>query len=286
MRIRNRPDVVAARARRTGGRFAGLAVEAMESRRLLTAFWTGAAGNNWSDSGNWQGGITPQSDGVVDFPANAANKTSVNDLGATNLIKLTIHGNGYNISSSAPASVITFSGDGIVVLDAPAGSTNTFNAAVHLNNSGTAVNVAADSTFSFGAAVDGSGPLNKNGTGKLVLPSANPNFNGAFNVNAGTVRVENPDALGSLSGDTSVTNVSTLELAAGGDEGDEVLHIGGTGFNNAGALRADGTLDWNGTVDLNRLGTSIVVNWPVPAPVAIVRQVLPSRRTASSQPRA
>ena len=76
MRIRNRPDVVAARARRTGGRFAGLAVEAMESRRLLTAFWTGAAGNNWSDSGNWQGGITPQSDGVVDFPANAANKTS------------------------------------------------------------------------------------------------------------------------------------------------------------------------------------------------------------------
>jgi autotransporter-associated beta strand protein len=243
-----------------GQSFRGHAVEALESRRLLTAFWTGAAGSNWSDSGNWQGGITPLNDGILDFPANATNKNSVNDLGPINLIKLTIHGTGYNISST-PTSVITFTGDGIVTQDGSAGASNTFNAAVHLNNLGTAVNVIpTDSTLVFGALVDGNGPLNKNGTGRLVLPSANPDFDGAFNLNAGTARVENPDALGSTSGDTFVTNVTTLELAAGAGGGDDVLHIGGTGFNNRGALLADGTLDWNGAVDLNRVGTSIVVN--------------------------
>ena len=265
------PGGAAGASNRTGrghARARGLshAVDALEGRRLLTAFWTGAAGSAWSDPANWQGGVTPLNDAILDFPANAANKTSVNDLGAVTLTKLTLHGDGYNISATPSGgqdpvpSVITFTGDGLVVQDAPAGATHTFNAAIHLNNSGTSVNVIpTDSTLVLGALIDGNGAVNKNGTGRLVLPSGNPDFDGAFNVNAGTVRVEHPDALGSNSGDTSVANVTTLELAAGADGGDEVLHVGGTGFNDAGALRADGTLDWDGVVDLNRLGTSIAV---------------------------
>ena len=241
-------------------------VEALEARQLLTATWTGAAGSNWSDPDNWQNGRTPAVDSIVDFPASATNKTSVNDLGDLTLTSLTIRGGGHTISSTTTGgqnpvpSVITFTGNGISVVDASPGATNTFNAAIHLNNAGTSVTVADQTTLVFGALVDGNGAINKGGTGTLVMPTANPDFDGAFNVNAGTVRVENPDALGSLSGDTSVTNVSTLELAAGADEGDEIIHVGGTGFNDLGALRAVGTLDWNGLIDLNRLGTSIVVD--------------------------
>lgn len=246
-------------------RVAAPGVERLEGRLLLTATWTGAVNSLWSEPGNWQNERTPEIDGIVDFPANAANKTSVNDLGEIDLVTLTIRGAGYNISSSLTPgdnpvpSVITFTGDGLTVSNAPVGATNTFNAAVHLNNSGTSVTVADQTTLTFGSLVDGNGPINKAGTGTLVMPSANPDFDGAFNVNAGSVRVDHPEALGSLSGDTSVTNVATLELGAGADGGNEILHIGGTGFDDRGALRADASLEWDGLVDLNRLGTSIVV---------------------------
>src|SRR5688572_18970341 len=134
------------------GRAGPAYAERLEPRVLLTAVWTGAASSLWSDPGNWQGGVTPFDDNIVDFPSNAANKTSTNDLGELDIASLTIRGTGYSINSTTDAggdpSVIDFVGDGLNT--DTVGASNTFNAAVDSSGLPTIFEVADQATLTFG----------------------------------------------------------------------------------------------------------------------------------------
>ena len=229
---------------------AAAAAEGLERRVLLTAFWEGDVSDLWSDENNWAGGVTPAEDAVVVFPANASRKTSTNDLGELDLLKVTIQGSGYTVGSAGGTNVITFTGDGLVTENVPAGGTNTWNAALDTATDTTFVIVAFDSTLVFGGPLGGSsgGTVAKAGQGTLEMTAANPDFLGSFQLNDGTLRVDDAEALGPAGGsdgDTFATNLTTIELAAGADGGDEVLHVGD------GVLQADATLAWDGQIDLN-----------------------------------
>jgi autotransporter-associated beta strand protein len=88
-------------------------------------------------------------------------------------------------------------------------------------------------------AITGSGGLTKIGSGKLLLPTANPGYTGVTSVNLGTLVVTDGAALGTTAGNTIVAvngNLgATLDVQA--DIGLEPLTVGGLGVGGIGALR-------------------------------------------------
>ena len=83
------------------GRAGPACAEALERRVLLTATWDGSVSNLWSEPGNWEEGVAPTDGEDLVFPANAANKTSTNDLGVIDIDTITIRGSGWTINSTA-----------------------------------------------------------------------------------------------------------------------------------------------------------------------------------------
>lgn len=90
--------------------------------------------------------------------------------------------------------------------------------------------------------------LTKLGTGRLALSNANT-FGGAVNVNAGTVVVQNPAALGTGAGSTIVADNAMLEIQT--NVVGENLTITGQGVGSQGALfNASGNNTWSGNITL------------------------------------
>ncbi|MCX6889775.1 MAG: autotransporter-associated beta strand repeat-containing protein, partial [Verrucomicrobia bacterium] len=78
--------------------------------------------------------------------------------------------------------------------------------------------------------------LTKTGNGKLTL-GGNSTFQGAVNVNAGTVSVNGANGLGDAVGGTVVASGASLELQGNVNVTSEPLDLTGTGFGGFGALR-------------------------------------------------
>jgi fibronectin-binding autotransporter adhesin len=102
---------------------------------------------------------------------------------------------------------------------------------------------ATDLTIS--ASVSNGG-ITKAGSGTLLLSGAST-YDGATAVNAGIVIVNNPTALGSTVGATTVASSTQLQVTGGITVTGETVTINGPGPNNQGALNSvTGTNEWAG----------------------------------------
>jgi autotransporter-associated beta strand protein len=99
--------------------------------------------------------------------------------------------------------------------------------------------------------------LTKSGIGTLTLSNANTH-SGVTTVNNGMLSISNSSALGTATGNTTVSSGASLELQGGITVGAEALTILGTGMSNSGALRnLSGTNVYGGAVTLGTGGATI-----------------------------
>ena len=95
------------------------------------------------------------------------------------------------------------------------------------------------STTFAGSIVDGPLPgssLVKVGTGTLTLTGSNA-YSGATTVSAGVLNIQNPNALGTMGGGTTVAAGAALQIQGGITTAAEALTLNGMGIANDGALR-------------------------------------------------
>lgn len=249
---------------------------------LLTAFdfprWTGATDGNWNlITQNWRevnsGNATAYLEGFsgndsVLFDDNATGTTNVNLTaplspssvtvnnttkdyvfsgpgkltGATGLLK---QGTGkltlVNTGGNDYAGVTTISAGTVQIGDGVTAGAGQLGAGPVVNNGTLLFNRPDD--FGVSNIISGTGSIQKNGTNVLSLLSSNT-FSGAFNVNAGTVRLGSPNALGSTAGGTTIASAATLDLNGVLVPAGEIVTISGTGVGGNGAVvnRAAGGL--------------------------------------------
>lgn len=124
----------------------------------------------------------------------------------------------------------------------------TSNRAVTLNEGGGVIDTNNfDSTLN--GAISGSGSLTKNGSGTLTLKGAG-SYSGGTSINAGTIAVGNPKALGT--GDVNVSEAGTLEATGSA----KTIQIGGNYSQGGGSqplLVGPRVPSFGGTLNL-RLG--------------------------------
>jgi fibronectin-binding autotransporter adhesin len=149
-----------------------------------------------------------------------------------------------------------------------AGASFTSNAAINLAGS----NVLNDGGNSWGlaGAIDGTGPLNKQGSGTLALQGAN-SFSGGVQVNQGTLQYQADANLGasaaialasstSLQAGTGFTSNATISLA-----GSNVLNDGGNAWTLTNVISGTGPLNKQGNGSLvlqaaNTFNGGVLVN--------------------------
>jgi autotransporter-associated beta strand protein len=229
----------------------------------------GGANNNWATATNWDFDFAPVDSLGLKFPAGAPadSLTNTNNLFVNNqnlkVSGITFSGGGYTITGNTIDLALG------ITNTAPAGGTTTFNPGIRasqnltfLNNGqseilggqldmngfvltvdGTAFQTLSGTVI--GVAQTGFGGINKNGTGTLRLTGPNSTYNGRTNINAGTVEINNANALGATVGsldDTIVNPGATLALLLNIFNPDLAERIGlsGTGVGGAGALTESG----------------------------------------------
>ncbi|MBS1793102.1 MAG: VCBS repeat-containing protein [Acidobacteria bacterium] len=239
----------------------------------------GGTTNNWSEAANWNPDAAPI-DGVdLVFPAGAPadSLNMVNDIAGLDLGSITFNASGYTINTNA----LTLSGGAStnssgascaisapVTLTAPAtfattGTTSLSLGSVNQNGFPMTVN-ASSGSVGFGNVVSGAGGIVKNGAGIMALSGSNT-FTGLLQVNAGTVAVQNANALGAT-GATNATNIASggslhilnnLTIA-------ETLTVAGAG-NGTGAIQGEiscatgcgisGPIQLTGNTTVSAIGT-------------------------------
>lgn len=111
--------------------------------------------------------------------------------------------------------------------------------------------VGDDSNTSYGGVISGSGSWVKAGSGTLTLFGANT-FTGTTTVSAGTLNIRHAEALGGISGGTTVALGAALELQGGITTAEEPLALNGSGVASGGALRSlGGDNAWAGPIILS-----------------------------------
>jgi autotransporter-associated beta strand protein len=144
-------------------------------------------------------------------------------------------------------------------------------------------NVASGRTLTVSGAVDGSGPLTKNGTGTLSLTSASNSFSGGLTVNAGAITAvggglgsgtvsvtaasafnvsgtaatfANNFSIGSFAGNwtlaTPNTSSTVINGTISGGGASTVIFFQGGASGNTGALTLNGTNTFAGTINVQR----------------------------------
>jgi autotransporter-associated beta strand protein len=172
------------RGERIRARRRALMVDVLESRLAPTvSTWSGAVSNLWSDSGNWD--VPPTAGNDLVFPANAANLTNTDDLGAgTGFGSLTIAGSGYTIGGNAIAltgNLDSSQSSGSNTVDLPITASGSGPLAVTVDQSGAALVL--------GGVISGSSGLTMSGAGALDLAGANT-YTGTTTVSGGVLNVD------------------------------------------------------------------------------------------------
>jgi autotransporter-associated beta strand protein len=196
----------------------GVAILAgMTADRGRAQIWTGAANGAWNNSGNWSSLPANGNQTQLTFGASANSTMTQNLYNSFNLQTMTF-------SAGAPA--YTISGNGINFVSA------SFTPAIHQSSSnGVTFNAAVQTSGLMNIDGIGAGPvtfngpvsaliLSKSNSGSLTLTSAS-NAIGEVDVNAGTLLVNNPTAIG---------NQAIVGLGTGA-----TMQIGFTSGNNASA---------------------------------------------------
>src|SRR5581483_5659293 len=255
------------RAARSSERPAPLAAEALEDRVApAVRVWTGLGPDtNWATAANWQGGVVPQAEDNLVFPAAPGGSlVSTNNFGAgTRFRTITIADASYLLRESAPGVNPVTLLDGLVY-SAPAGGAQV-NIPISLGANPTFVSANAGATITFGAPIDipalqtlsldgrgsvdlegvvsGTGGLTKYGDGTLIL-AANNTYQGITNVFQGAVNLRNSNALGSAAAGTVAASGTAIQLQGGITVPENiVIRDTGPGFDltTLGAIRSLGT---------------------------------------------
>ena len=239
-------------------------LDMLEPRLLLTTgfTWTGAVDANWSNNGNWLGGVAPTNNAVgvnVTFDSNTTRFTSTNNLTGLSLGTVTFNNTGVTLNGNAATitggiTASTSANNNIV--DLPLALSGT--ATVTLGDSGTGGVLYLHNVLS------GTGNLTKAGVGGLYL-QGNNTYAGLTTINAGTVAVTNNNALGLADGtpasQTIVNAGGSLMLAADGLHiGNESLTLDGSGQSNIGVLTSSNVAEIDGTVTIAGTVTLNVIN--------------------------
>lgn len=113
------------------------------------------------------------------------------------------------------------------------------------------INTTADYANISGMISGGAGGgITKNGAGLLVLSGSNT-YTGATLVSAGTLNLQNNNALGTGTAGTTVSSGAALELQGGITAANGTLTLNGTGDGGNGALRSvSGANAWNNSIAL------------------------------------
>ncbi|MCX6792636.1 MAG: autotransporter-associated beta strand repeat-containing protein [Candidatus Falkowbacteria bacterium] len=199
----------------------------------LTATWTGAVNGNWSNGGNWSGGVVPGAGDNLVFPNGASNLSNTNDLIQNTIFNsITFLGSGYTLAGN---DIIL--GQGVAgITDGVASGGNTISLNIRLDATRNIFITNSAETLTISGMIGGAGGFNKEGTGKLILSGANT-FAGATTINAGIVNLRHAEALGAIAAGTAVVGGAELQLQDGINIGYEALTLRGFGVLGGGALR-------------------------------------------------
>ncbi|MCU0795416.1 MAG: autotransporter-associated beta strand repeat-containing protein [Akkermansiaceae bacterium] len=162
---------------------------------IPTGVWNVDADGTWSDSANWLSNAVPDGSGAaVEFTLPQSAPATV------------------TLDSNRIVGAMTFS------------NTNDFNWTINTNSgslltlatgSGAPLVTVLDNSATLGTVITGNQGLTKAGPGTLILTGAN-SYTGGTILDAGTLRVQNNNALGGAPGGTLTINDGTLEFPANG----------------------------------------------------------------------
>ena len=174
----------------------------------------GGADNNWGTSANWGSSGTPITDDALTFQG-TTKLTPYNNIVNGTLSRigtLTISATGFSISGNplqlggnwAVSQNTTWAinstlNQNISITESRSGSTLIFSGV--LNNNANTVTLLGSGNFTFSGAISGSGGLTLNGSGTVLLSTAN-SFSGLTTIAAGTLKLGVASAIPRLTGDT------------------------------------------------------------------------------------
>lgn len=164
-------------------------------------------------------------------PGNLGGTGKLTKKGGGSLTLLNTTANAYSGETVIEAGTVTV-GDGVT---STSGSLGTGPVA----NGGTLIFNRPDD-YAFGGAISGAGGFIKLGAGTVTL-SGNSSFTSPVNVNAGTLKLGNPNALGDISGETAVAEGASLDIGGQLLPAGEVVTVTGHGVGAAGAVVNTGT---------------------------------------------
>jgi autotransporter-associated beta strand protein len=197
------------------------------------ATWTGSVNSNWSNAGNWSGGILPSA--TEGASISAANVT-VDATGLTaSLVSVFINRTvtvGFGGGLTVGGAFEVFSGSSLVVREGGSVSAGSYSIAGNLVIGGTgaattggtvtgAVNLSAaggkltfntTGTFVFSNVISGSGSVEQKGSLTVTLSGANT-YTGATTVSAGTLELSGGSAIANA-GAVLVNGSGTLRVLA------------------------------------------------------------------------
>lgn len=146
--------------------------------------WTGAASGNWSDTGNWTGGVPDNVNALATLPATVSN-TFINVNESVFLGTLNIASNAYlyYLTGTSPLMMATSSGQ--AQINNTAGN-NILLAPLTLGND-TTLNIATNSSLSISDTFNARGTnVTKTGGGLVAVPYVQAS---TLTINQGTVQV-------------------------------------------------------------------------------------------------
>jgi fibronectin-binding autotransporter adhesin len=170
-----------------------LRLEDLEERVTPAVFtWTGAVSSDWSNAGNWTPGSGTDAGilGIPDAPGDSAVFGNASNVTVNVSAPVTVDSITFSNTSGAytiGGSQISLDGSGI----SQSGSvSNTVSAPLAIASPATALTltVAGGTTFAATGALSGTGDLNKEGTGVLVL-KGNNTYTGGTHIDAGTLQL-------------------------------------------------------------------------------------------------
>jgi fibronectin-binding autotransporter adhesin len=171
--------------------------------------------------------------------------TGSGDLEVSNSTTLTLtnSGNTFTGSTTITSGTLNLGGGGANgFIGSTSGITNNGALVYDLTSTGT-----------LGMSISGTGSLTKQASGALILSGSN-SYTGATTINAGTLEVQNANALGTTAAGTTVSSGAVLKVynASGISVTGESLSINGTGVGGVGGalLSTGGTNTWTGGITL------------------------------------
>ena len=237
-----------------------LALEPLEDRLALANFtWTGCESSLWSDPRNWLELQAPtpidlEGNRVLYFPETACSTSSTNDIGVVATSRVRIEGDGFSISGGT-LRLSRGPSDYALLVE---GDQTFLSSNLELVSPDMLFEVRSIIRFTVAGAVSGAGGFRKVGEGYLVLTEGNT-YIGTTTVNRGRLEVSHPRALGDTAGSTIINDQGTLILKSDSSGGTESLTLHGLGASLDGALLAQGTLTWSGTIELGSEETAVSV---------------------------